>query len=129
MRQQRGTKDFSNRPQGVINNARDITKKDLSAPKKRLLELMREIHFGCIKRLVILNGEPVLDPLPEIVYTVKFSGAGELKPETKRDNFVLKAELSKFFANLDGLQNGTIERLEIKHGLPVLMDVLKNSLV
>jgi hypothetical protein len=40
------------------------------------------------------------------------------RPEAALRDFVLKAQLVEFFAWLDTLGDGVIERLEVQHGLP-----------
>jgi hypothetical protein len=102
---------------------RVLTKAALSEPRKKLVELMQEINFGCIYRLEVLHGEPVINPLPRVEYEVKFGGDNSPRPERDTDNFLLKTQVVELFQHFDRLGNGTIEVLEIKHGLPFRMMV------
>jgi hypothetical protein len=89
----------------------------LTGPRRRLVELMRDIHFGRIEYLLVRDGEPVWDPPPRIVREVKFPreipcGA------TLGAEFLLKQQVVELLNFFDQMQDGTIAVLEIKHGLP-----------
>ncbi|MCX7701854.1 MAG: EF-hand domain-containing protein [Gemmataceae bacterium] len=98
-----------------------LSKHDLSARRAALLELMQTINFGRIEGLVIRNGEPVLDPPPRLVREIKFGGENGPRPELHAGNFLLKTQVVELFALLDRQGDGTIDVLEIKHGLPFRM--------
>lgn len=98
-------------------------KSSLSLARTGLVEWMQRIDFGTIEYLVIREGEPVLDPRPRVIRDVKFGGENGPRPERALDDFVLKAQVLDLFAQLDSLSNGTISRLEVKHGLPFRMQV------
>ncbi|GIW90171.1 MAG: hypothetical protein KatS3mg109_0603 [Pirellulaceae bacterium] len=99
------------------------SKSDLSANRFRLVELMQTINFGRIACLVIHKGEPVLDPPPRVVREIKFGGDNGPRPELDAGDFLLKAQVVELFEYFDRLGDGTIEVLEIKHGLPFRMVV------
>jgi len=101
----------------------EVSKRSLSAPRRRLLELMQEINFGRIEGLAVRGGEPVLDPPPRVVREIKFGGENGPRRELGSDDFALKAQAVEFFAHLSRLGDGTVESLEIKHGLPFRMSV------
>ena len=101
----------------------EVSKRSLSAPRRRLLELMQEINFGRIEGLAVRGGEPVLDPPPRVVREIKFGGENGPRRELGSDDFALKAQAVEFFAHLSRLGDGTVEILEIKHGLPFRMSV------
>jgi hypothetical protein len=84
---------------------------------------MQRINFGRIEGLVVGNGDPVLDPLPRIIHEVKFGGENGRRPELDTSNFLLKTQVVELFQYFDRLHHGTIEVLEIKHGLPFRMMV------
>ncbi len=96
-----------------------MSKCALSPARRQLVELMQTINFGHIENLVIRGGEPVLNPLPRVVHEVKI-GASENgpRPELATSDFRLKNHLVELFQRLDALGNATIEKLEVKHGLP-----------
>jgi hypothetical protein len=94
------------------------SKSSLSPAQRRLVELMQDLNFGRIERLEVLDGQPVFDPPPRIVREIKFGAQNGPRSEAALRDFVLKAQLVEFFAWLDTLGDGVIERLEVQHGLP-----------
>lgn len=98
-----------------------LAKHDLSARRASLLGLMQTINFGRIEGLAVLDGEPVLDPPPRVIREVKFGGDNGPRPELGTANFLLKTQVLELFQHFDRLGDGTIEVLEIKHGLPFRM--------
>ena len=101
----------------------ELTKASLSSQKRHLLELMQQLNFGWIKGLNVRDGEPVFDPPPVVVRDIKFGGSNGARPELEANDFTLKKELIEFFAELDRLGNGTVDLIEIKHGLPFRMSI------
>ena len=100
-----------------------LTKCDLTASKRKLLELMQHINFGRIDGLTIENSEPVFDPPPRVVREIKLGGVYSPRPEIESDNFTLKSKAVEFLSHLEHLCNGTVETIEIKHGLPFHMRI------
>jgi len=98
-----------------------LTKAALSETRRRLVELMQNINFGRIEGLAVLDGDPVLDPPPRVIREVKFGGENGPRPELDAGNFLLKTQVVELFQHFDQLGDGTIEVLEIKHGLPFRM--------
>jgi len=98
-----------------------VTKAALSAARARLVELMQGLNFGCIEQLVVRGGEPVLDPPPRLVREVKFCAENGPRPETAKEDFALKAQVSDLFAHMEAMGDGVIACIEVKHGLPFRM--------
>lgn len=94
------------------------SKAALSPARRRLLELMQLVNFGRIETLIVRGGEPSLVPPPRVVREVKFGGDNGPRPELATDDFRLKAQVVDLFRELDRLGDGTVEALEVKHGLP-----------
>jgi hypothetical protein len=86
---------------------------------------MQAIGFGRLERLYVRSGEPLFDPAPLILRTLKLAGSGinEPRPELSLQDFVLKREVQELFRQLDALGDGVVERIEVVHGLPHLMVV------
>ena len=101
----------------------DKPKSALSQPRQHLVELMQYINFGRITRLSIQHCEPVLDPFPGIVREIKFVSENGPRTELTSDDFLLKRQVIELLEFLDKLQDGVIDVLEIKHGLPFRMIV------
>ncbi len=89
-----------------------------SPERQQLIKEMQRINFGRIDCLVIRAGEPVLDPQPVLVREHKFGGDNGPRPELGAADFLLKQQVVELLAFFDELQNGVIDVLEIKHGLP-----------
>lgn len=97
------------------------SKADLPEPRRKLIELMQAINFGRIEGLAICEGWPVLDPRPTIVREHKFGGENGPRPELAAEDFLLKQQVVELFSCFDEMQNGVIDVLDIKHGLPFRM--------
>lgn len=94
-------------------------KTSLTAPQKRLLETLQRTNFGRIEHLVVRDGQPVFEPAPRIVKDVKLgSPDNEARPELEAPDFLLKREHLDLFETLTNFGTGTIEAIEIRHGLP-----------
>src|SRR5262245_27326265 len=100
-----------------------LAKAALPEPRKRLVELMQDLNFGRIEGLVLRDGEPVVDPLPCRRREVEFCSENGPRPELVIEDFVLKAQIVELFDCFDRLQNGSIDAIEVKHGLPFRMIV------
>ncbi|GIW56682.1 MAG: hypothetical protein KatS3mg082_3086 [Nitrospiraceae bacterium] len=100
-----------------------VEKASLPEPRKRLIELMQRINFGRIEGLVIEAGQPQLHPHPRVVREVKFGGENGPRPELGTNDFLLKSQVVELFQRFDQMRDGTIDVIEIKHGLPFRMIV------
>lgn len=94
------------------------SKSSLSPARRRLLELMQSINFGRIENMEVRGGEPVFDPAPHVVREIKLGADNKPRPEVTLADFCLKAQVVDLWEKLDQLGSGTIELLEVKHGLP-----------
>lgn len=94
-----------------------------SRSRAAFIELMQRVNFGRIEGLAIRSGEPALDPPPTVVREHKFAGENGPRPELKIDDFLLKRQVVELFDYFDELQDGVIDVIEIKHGLPFRMAV------
>jgi hypothetical protein len=94
------------------------SKSSLSPARRWLLELMQSINFGRIENMEVRGGEPVFDPLPYVVREIKLGADSGPRPEVALADFCLKAQVVDLWNRLDQLGTGTVEVLEVKHGLP-----------
>lgn len=94
------------------------TKAGLSEPRRKLIETMQQMYFGHIDGLVVLDGEPVFDPVPRIIRDIKLGGEDSSRPESNRADLLLKSQVIELFDHLTEIRNGKIESIEVKHGLP-----------
>jgi hypothetical protein len=97
------------------------TKAALTPGQRRLVELMQQLNFGRIEDLAVRDGDPVFDPPPWVVREVKFGGENGPRPESGTADFLLKTQVVELFQHFDRVGNGTIEAIEVKHGLPFRM--------
>lgn len=105
------------------NNSSNHFKKYLPVARARLLELMQRINFGRIERMDVADGLPVLSSIGKAVSTLKLKGENGPRPELSAADFLLKQEIVELFNFFDELQDGVIDLIEIKHGLPFLIEV------
>jgi hypothetical protein len=95
-----------------------VRKSSLSPRRNRLLQICQQVGFGRVESLVITDGEPAFDQPPRIVREIKFGGENGPRQELAAADFILKSQVVELVAFFDELQNGIIDVLEIKHGLP-----------
>jgi hypothetical protein len=100
----------------------DLLLSRISIPRQRLVKLLGDIHFGRVERLSIRDGEPTFDDHLLIIRTVKIAGHSDPRPVLPSD-FMLKRELVVLFQQLDRLGNGMVRRIEVAHGMPLLMEL------
>ncbi len=96
---------------------------DLSAPQQRLVRLFQMINFGRIEELEIRNGEPRFNPAPRVLVELKLDRDDGPRPERSLEQFQLLEQVVRFFDQLARLGDGTIECIEVRHGLPFRMVV------
>ncbi|MFT3881800.1 MAG: hypothetical protein QM703_19340 [Gemmatales bacterium] len=69
------------------------------------------------------DGEPVLDPPPIVVQDLKIGGNNDLRVEVHLQDFALKQAHIELFEHFDLIQDGAIDELEIRYGLPQMLRV------
>ena len=98
-----------------------VKKHSLSPARRRLVEMCQDLNFGRLEGLHIRKGDPVFDPPPRAIREIKFGGANGPRREPSLPDCLLKAQVLELFQSLDQLRDGTIEVLDVKHGLPFRM--------
>ena len=81
---------------------------------------MQRLNYGQIRRLPIVNGEPVLTPLPITVRTVKFGAENGARPQVSLEDFALKDQVVGLLNEISNVDDGEIESVEVKAGLPFM---------
>jgi hypothetical protein len=104
-----------------------IRKTDFPFEGQRLVEQMQRINFGRLEYLPVREGLPVRDKRTRIIRRVKLGGQNEPRPERQLGDFELKREVVELFSRLRQLGNGLILKLEVKYGLPFVMDVEEDA--
>ena len=97
---------------------KDAAFRDLSGPRQALVRLFQNVNFGHVDGLEVCGGEPVFNPAPAVFVELKLDA--EETPRSERDlhTFDLRSEVVRLLAELDRLGNGTVERIDIRYGIP-----------
>ena len=103
------------------------TTRDLTAAQRRLLQIMREHRFGRVENMRVQAGQPVLDASLKIVRVVRLGAEGSPTHFPIGDEFELKQCVLDLFEELTTLRNGTIVKLEFRHGLPCLLETMPSE--
>ena len=98
-------------------------KSSLSPGCKRLVELMQRVNFGRIEGIAVRDGEPVFDPPPRVVRKLKIGGDNGSRQEMGSTDFALRREVAELIEHLGRLGTGTVRCIEVKYGLPFLIEV------
>src|SRR5579871_4358930 len=90
----------------------------LSAPRQALVRLLQSINFGHIEGLEVRDREPVFSPAPAVFVEVKLDAENEPRPEIELTDFELRSEVTRLLAEIDELVNGSIDRIDVRYGVP-----------
>jgi hypothetical protein len=99
------------------------TKKSLSAPRRRLLELMQQYNFCRIENLQVRDGEPVFDPPPRVAQDIKIGAENGPRPEMDKGDFLLRASVIELFEHIHRIGDGRIAVIEVRFGLPFRLTI------
>lgn len=112
--------------QSFIGSARMAsisTKSSLSAPQKRLLEVMQRLNFGRIEGLGVCRGEPVIEAAKLVVDVKLGGGENGPRPELAREDFTLKSQVVEMFEYFSRLSDGSVAVIHVQHGLPCRLTI------
>lgn len=104
-----------------------LWKSQLTPARQRLVEDMQRLGYGRYKKLVVCNGQPVLDPPPRRYRHRRLHGANQDRKEDVLPDFRLKDSILKLFEEMDRLGSGVIARLEVRDGLPYDMTIKESA--
>lgn len=107
--------------------ASESRKRQLSPARQALLEVLQEIHYGEILNLQVVDGEPILDPSPEIFKDRVLGKDNGPHPARGRADFSLKNEVLGLFEMFDREQNIAVYRVVVQAGLPLRVRVKVNA--
>ena len=102
-----------------------VYKSELTEERKWLVEQMQEIGYGRIKRLVIVNGQPQINPPPQEYRDERLAEQNNHRGEIYLDDFVLAEQITTLFEECDRIDNGVILSLEVRDGLPFALALTK----
>ena len=90
----------------------------LSPARQALVRALQAVNFGELQNIQVRNGEPMFDCSTLVVLDTKLDKNEGPRPEIALPDFALNTEVSRLMAHLDELMNGTIQRLEVRAGIP-----------
>ena len=90
----------------------------LSVSRQALVRLCQATNYGSIRNLEVRDSEPVFRPPPVVAVDVKLDGDDGPRREIALTDFVLRDEVCRLMDRLDELKNATIERIEVRAGIP-----------
>jgi hypothetical protein len=82
-------------------------------------------QFGRIENMSVRAGEPILNSDVKVVRVTRLGGESASTRPPNNDKFELKRQVRDLFAELRRLENGTVMRLEFRHGLPFLLETTR----
>lgn len=91
---------------------------DLSAPRQALVRLFQSIDYGQVNDLYIRDREPLFSPAPTVLLDVKLDADCSGRPESELADFPLRDEVCRLFDRIDAMQTGSVQRIEIRAGIP-----------
>ncbi len=102
----------------------EIQLSHLTVGRRRLVRLMQMLKFGRIEKLVIKKGEPVFNPFPEVIGEWKFASVDNQQHKGRRlIDFTIKPEITELLCLLDNYPDGTIDLIQVRYGLPYLLEL------
>lgn len=81
---------------------------------------MHKHQFGRVENMRVLDGQPILDDNVRVVQVARLGGENSTKEFASE--YELKRSVWDLFNRLARLENGTIAKLEFRHGLPFLLE-------
>lgn len=91
---------------------------ELSSSRQALVRLCQSINYGYIKALHVVRGEPSFSPAPVAVVDVKLDHDESPRPEIELRDFELCHEVRRLLDQVKQIENGEIERIEVRAGVP-----------
>jgi hypothetical protein len=96
----------------------DLCISSLSPGRRKLVEVMRQLHFGRIENLVVKNGDPAFDPRTRITQEIKLGPEAVARTVGSDTDFALKRQVLDLFDRLGELDKDSMITIEVRHGLP-----------
>lgn len=95
----------------------------LSRGRRRLVSLIQDVGFGQIQGLTVRKGEPVFEPMPRVLRSIRLGQPRGDSTEHPTGNFALKTEVADMLVRLSELRDGVVHRIDVKNGLPLSLVV------
>jgi hypothetical protein len=89
----------------------------VSPRRQQLIRICQALHFGFIRGIRVQGGEPCLEAAV-LVADERLDIPEEVRPEIRLDDFNLSQEWRRLLVRFDQIQDGAIERIEVRAGIP-----------
>ena len=89
----------------------------VSPRRQRLIRICQALHFGVLRGIRVENGDPILEN-GSMLSEERLDLPEQQRPEILLEDFALPQEWRRLFARFDAIQNGSIERIEVRAGIP-----------
>lgn len=90
----------------------------LSPSRQQLFELITRYEFSRIENVEILNSEPVIGCSLRILHEIKIGTDDARNQGSMGGDFPLQGAFVELFERIQGIGNGRIAVLEVRHHLP-----------
>jgi len=90
----------------------------LSPARQTLVRWLQKVNFGDVRSISVQDGDPIFDQDSVVVFDLRLDRDENARLELSLADFDLPAEVRRLISLLDELKNGTIQRLEVRAGIP-----------
>ena len=88
-----------------------------------MVEALRRLDFGRLEDLRFRAGEPLLDPPPRTIRTLKFGSGGEVGPTPSLEELADRPAVRQLLRHMDRMRDGCFLRIEVRDASPVFSEV------
>jgi hypothetical protein len=89
----------------------------LSPARQSLVRICQALNFGQIRGVRLRDGDPILESTC-VLADERLDIPEDVRPEMRSDDFVLCKEWRRLLDRLDEIQDGMIERIEVRAAVP-----------
>jgi hypothetical protein len=90
----------------------------LTPARQALVRILQAVNFGEIQGVRVMDADPMFDDACVAVIDAKLDKEEVPRRELDLPDFELRAEVDRLMSWLDEMKNGTIQRLEVRAGIP-----------
>lgn len=91
---------------------------ELSPARQALVRILQAINFGELQGIEVRDADPIFDGASVVILDVKLDKEDVPRTELDLPDFALSMEVLRLMSRLDELKNATIQRLEVRAGIP-----------
>ena len=89
--------------------------------------LVRETRFGSIERIRLNGGQPIIDTNLEVRVEFRLSGVEPPREVITDNDYLERPQVRAMFERFEQVQDGIVECLDVRDGLPFKMTVLRGA--